>query len=431
MSLWKPVCPHNLRMCASLHCEAEITGSLETQRPSSARSKAMQPRILIADDQQDILDALRLLLKGHGYTTHGVTSPADMLDALAHREFDLLLMDLNYARDTTSGQEGLDLLALLGENESLPPVVVMTGWASVGLAVEAMQRGVADFVEKPWTNTRLLEILKKQIALGRERRESRRRAAEEGLARKEMLEQLRQREQEIAEARAIQQGLLPKEIPQLPGYEIACAWQSALTVGGDYYDILSFGDDRLGLCIADVAGKGLPAAFLMANLQAAVRGLASAALSPDALCVRLNTLLCRNTTEDRFITLFYAQLDGASRRLRYASAGHNPPFLLRRDASCERLGEGGGVLGIFPDQTYAMGAVQLAPGDRVVLFTDGVTEASNPAGEEFGEERLLALLREYRALSAEELQKTILAAADQFSGGHWHDDATLLVLAVS
>jgi phosphoserine phosphatase RsbU/P len=391
----------------------------------------MQPRILIADDQQDILDALRLLLKGNGYATHGVTSPAQMLEALAHREFDLLLMDLNYARDTTSGQEGLDLLALLRENESIPPVVVMTGWASVSLAVEAMQRGVADFVEKPWTNTRLLEILEKQISRGRDRRESRRRVAEESQARKEMLEQLRQREQEIAEARAIQQGLLPKEIPQLPGYEIACAWQSALTVGGDYYDILPLGIDGLGLCIADVAGKGLPAAFLMANLQAAVRGLASPALSPDALCARLNALLCRNTTDDRFITLFYAQLDGPSRRLRYANAGHNPPLLLRRDGSHERLGEGGGVLGIFPEQTYAPGTVQLAPGDRVVLFTDGVTEANNPAGEEFGEERLLALLREHRESSAEKLQKRILAAADEFSGGHWHDDATLLVLAVS
>src|SRR6267378_8527213 len=138
--------------------------------------QTIQQRILIADDQQDILDALRLLLKGHGYTTQSVTSPFDLLEALASNEFDLLLMDLNYARDTTSGQEGLDLLARLQKNENLPPVVVMTGWATVGLAVEAMQRGVADFVEKPWTNTRLLEILQKQIALGRERRESRRRA---------------------------------------------------------------------------------------------------------------------------------------------------------------------------------------------------------------------------------------------------------------
>jgi sigma-B regulation protein RsbU (phosphoserine phosphatase) len=390
-----------------------------------------QPRILLADDQPDILDALRLLLKGHGYATQGVTSPADLIAAMAHGEFDLLLMDLNYARDTTSGQEGLDLLSLLHENENLPPVVVMTGWATVGLAVEAMQRGVADFVEKPWTNTRLLEILQKQIALGRERRESRRRAAEEMRARREMLLQLRQQEQEIVEARAIQQGLLPKEIPQLPGYEIAAAWQSALIVGGDYYDILPFGDDELGLCIADVAGKGLPAAFLMSNLQAAVRGLASSAVSPDALCTRLNALLCRNMTRDRFITFFYALLEGPSRRLRYASAGHNPPVLQRRDGSHKRLTEGGGVLGVFPDQTFGLGTAQLAPGDRVVFFTDGVTEANSPEGEEFGEARLLGLLEEHRQLSAGELQKKILDAAAGFCGGHWRDDATLVILAVS
>jgi FixJ family two-component response regulator len=149
--------------------------------------QSLQQRILSADDQQDILDALRLLLKGHGYATQGVTSPFDLMEALANNEFDLLLMDLNYARDTTSGQEGLDLLALLQKNGNLPPVVVMTGWATVGLAVEAMQRGVADFVEKPWTNTRLLEILQKQIALGRERRESRRRAEQESQARREMI----------------------------------------------------------------------------------------------------------------------------------------------------------------------------------------------------------------------------------------------------
>jgi sigma-B regulation protein RsbU (phosphoserine phosphatase) len=354
-----------------------------------------------------------------------------LLEALANHEFDLLLMDLNYARDTTSGQEGLDLLALLQKNENLPPVVVMTGWATVGLAVEAMQRGVADFVEKPWTNTRLLEILQKQIALGRERRESRRRAGQESQARQEMILQLQLQKQEIADARAIQQGLLPKEIPQLPGYEIASAWQSALTVGGDYFDVLPFGEETVGLCIADVAGKGLPAALLMSNLQAAVRGLASPSLPPEGLCSRLNALLCRNMTSDRFITLFYAQLDGPTRLFRYASAGHNPPFLLHRDGTHQRLREGGGVLGVFPDQKFDLGSAQLAPGDRVILFTDGVTEANNPEGEEFGEERLLGLLEQNRASSAGELQKRILNAAAAFSDGHWHDDVTLLVLAVS
>src|SRR5579864_6522422 len=123
-------------------------------------------RILLADDQQDVLDALRLLLKGHGFTTEAVTSPADLLAAVSQREFDLLLMDLNYARDTTSGREGLDLLGQLKELENVPPIVVMTGWATIGLAVEVMQNGVGDFVEKPWSNTKLLEILNKQIALG-------------------------------------------------------------------------------------------------------------------------------------------------------------------------------------------------------------------------------------------------------------------------
>lgn len=390
-----------------------------------------QPRILIADDQQDILDALRLLLKGHGYTTHCVTSPADLLAALSEREFEILLMDLNYARDTTSGQEGLDLLALLQENKNLPPVVVMTGWASVGLAVDAMQKGVADFVEKPWSNTRLLATLEKQVAAGRERREARRRALEESQARQEMIAQLHRQEQEVADARAIQQGLLPKEIAQLPGYDITGASQSALTVGGDYFDVLPFARETLGLCIADVAGKGLPAAMLMSNLQAAVRGLAALSLPADGLCARLNSLLCRNMTPDRFITFFYAHLDGPAQLLRYASAGHNPPFLLRPDGSHDRLREGGCVLGVFPDQKFDLGTVQLASGDRLILYTDGVTEANSPEGEEFGEERLLRLLEQNRTASVAELRDRILGTVAEFSGGHWHDDATLLILAVS
>ena len=142
------------------------TMALELNNGTDARL----PRILIADDQPDVLEALRLLLKGHGYSTESVTSPSALIESLAKKEFDLILMDLNYARDTTSGREGLDLLTQLQANESTPPIVVMTGWASVGLAVEAMQRGVGDFVEKPWANVRLLEILKKQIEAGEKKR---------------------------------------------------------------------------------------------------------------------------------------------------------------------------------------------------------------------------------------------------------------------
>jgi sigma-B regulation protein RsbU (phosphoserine phosphatase) len=393
--------------------------------------RTMQSRILIADDQPDVLKALCLLLKGHGYSTETVTSPSDLLDALGRDEFDLLLMDLNYARDTTSGREGLDLLARIKAMESVPPIVVMTGWATVGIAVEAMQRGVTDFVEKPWTNTQLLEVLRKQITLGRERRESARLAVQETQAHQVIATQFHQQEHEIAEARAIQEGLLPKEIAQLPGYEIASAWQSARVVGGDYYDVLAFDDETFGLCIADVAGKGLPAAMLMSNLQAAVRGLASPSLSPEDLSARLNALLCRNMASDRFVTLFYAQLDGPARRLRYVSAGHNPPFVLHRDGSHERLTEGGGVLGVFANQKFESSTVQLQSGDRVVLFTDGVTEARDAAEEEFGEQRLLTVLQENPARSAVEMQKSILQSVCDFSRGPWQDDATLLVVAVA
>jgi len=397
---------------------------------TATHCETMQQRILIADDQKDVLDALQLLLKGQGYLLETVSNPADLLAALAQREFDLLLMDLNYARDTTSGREGLDVLGHLKNLADAPPVVAMTGWATVGLAVAAMQHGVSDFVEKPWDNSRLLEILEKQLELGRERREARRRANEEMQAREKVIHHLREQEREIAEAKAIQERLVPREIPQVTGYEIATSWQSAEAVGGDYFDVLALSEDTLGLCIADVAGKGIPAALLMSNLQAAVRGLSSPSMTPDLLCNNLNSLVWRNTHTDRFITLFYAQLDGPTRRMRYCNAGHNAPIIVRADGSHERLREGGGVLGVFEEQNFGLGTVDLAAGDRLVLFTDGVTEVCNPEGEEFGDQRLLSLLAEHRGLPADALRERIAAAISDFSGGHLTDDATLLVLAV-
>jgi sigma-B regulation protein RsbU (phosphoserine phosphatase) len=404
---------------------------LASMSDTPAELRTMHSRILIADDQPDVLRALCLLLKGHGYSTETVTSPGDLVEALGRSEFDLLLMDLNYARDTTSGREGLDLLTRLKAIDGVPPIVVMSGWASVGIAVEAMQRGVTDFVEKPWTNSQLLDVLRKQITLGRERRESARLAVQETQAQKVIASQFHEQEHEIAEARAIQEGFLPKEIPQLAGYEIAAAWQSARVVGGDYFDVLPFDREMCGLCIADVAGKGLPAALLMSNLQAAVRGLASPSLAPEDLCTRLNALLCRNIASDRFVTLFYAQLDGPARQLRYVSAGHNPPFVLHRDGSHQRLREGGGILGVFAHQTFKGGVMELQSGDRMILYTDGVTEACNSDDEEFGEDRLLRVLQENPARTAIEIQKEILHAVAEFSRGTWQDDATLLVIAVA
>ena len=372
------------------------------------------PRTLIADDQPDVLEALRLLLKGEGYQTEAVTTPSDMIKALKSHDFDLLLMDLNYARDTTSGQEGLDLLSRVQAVDSTLPIVVMTAWGSVELAVEAMRRGVRDFVLKPWENNRLLTILRTQVEMGHAMRKTQRLKSEQ--------------ERELVEARSIQRRLLPREIPQIEGCSIAAAWRPARTVSGDYYDVLKFDDGKAALCIADVSGKGMPAALLMSNVQAAVHAFASETESPSELCTKVNRIVSSSIGEDKFITFFYCVVDAAEKKLVYTNAGHNAAMLVRPDGSLLRLESGGAVLGPFQNWNYKHNEIQLRAGDRLLLFTDGVTELRNSAGEEFGEERLVELLTGNRSLDAKALRDRIVQAVVSFSGGVFQDDATLLVL---
>jgi len=203
-------------------------------------------RTLIADDQPDVLEALRLLLKEQGFQIATANSPAGILDQLSRQQFDLLLMDLNYARCTTSGREGLDLLAKVQALDSTLPVVAMTAWSSVDLAVEAMQRGVLDFVQKPWDNARLISSLCRQAEVGQTRR--RLAAAQQESA------------QELEEAREVEQNLLPKTLPEMAGVTFAAGRRAARAVSGDYFDAIPLGSQKVALCIGDVIGKGLPAA---------------------------------------------------------------------------------------------------------------------------------------------------------------------------
>jgi phosphoserine phosphatase RsbU/P len=328
-------------------------------------------------------------------------------------------MDLNYTRDTTSGVEGLTLLAQIHAVDENLPVVVMTAWGTVELAVEAMHKGVGDFVLKPWDNAKLLEILRTQIEQGCARRQAQRLESQADIL-----------QSEILEARRIQEGLLPKNIPRFPGLEICGMWQPASIVGGDYYDIFELGETAVALCIGDVVGKGMPAALLMSNLQAAIRGVATNTVEPYQLCAKVNRGIRGNLAPEKFISLFYALLDASARKLVYANAGHNAPFLARRDGSHLRLDQGGPVIGVFHNGIYAQGEVRLGSGDRLVLFTDGVAEASNHQDEEFGEERLTRLLVDNRSLGAEELQKAILSAVTRFCAGNFRDDVTLIVVSV-
>ena len=371
------------------------------------------PRTLIADDQPDVLEALRLLLKTEGYQIEAVNSPSAVLDKLKSQPYDLLLMDLNYTRDTTSGQEGLDLLARIQDIDNTLPVVAMTAWGSVELAVEAMQHGVRDFVLKPWENSKLLQTLREQIEKGQRKRDH-----------------LRKEREELEDARAVGEALLPKSIPEVRGIEIATTTQPLRTLSGDYFDVLRLGENKLSLSIADVTGKGVPAALLMSNVQASVRALAEESPEPGELTRKLNRSVCRNATPGKFVTFCYCTVDMGTRKVAYTNAGHCAPILVRADGEIARLEAGGAVLGVFPEWPYEQGEASLAPGDRLLLFTDGITEASNAQDEEFGEERLAQLASVLRDRSAHELKNRILQAISIFTGGRAQDDATLVVVAI-
>ena len=241
---------------------------------------------------------------------------------------------------------------------------------------------------------------------------------------------LQQQEEELKRAREIQQMLLPSTLPQLAGVQIAGAWQPAREVGGDYFDVIQLDKARLGICMGDVAGKGITAALLMANLQASFRAFATTEASPQVVCTKLNKFLCANIAAGKFVTFFYAVLDADARTLTYENAGHSPGLLLRSNGTTETLRGGGAVLGALPDWTYQDYTAQLQPGDRLLLSTDGITEAENAKLEEFGDERLLEAARA-RNGTALEIQRTIMQQVTAFCGGNFRDDATLLVLRIS
>jgi len=368
-------------------------------------------KILVADDQLDILQALRLLLVDAGHEADLVSSVGDVIDRMAEQRYDLLLMDLNYTRDTTSGREGLELLEKVRTQDPALPVVVMTGWGSIGTAVEAMRRGARSFVQKPWDDTTLVDVVNREVAEGQAARRRDARFA-----------------RDHEEARQIQRALLPSVMPILDGCQIAARWTPAAGIGGDCYDVLRFSDTRVALSIADVVGKGLPAALLMSNLQAAVRAFANAAAEPHEVCSSVNRLLCRNIASGKFVTFCYAVVDLEGGVISYANAGHNPPILVRADGRIDQLATTGLVLGVSNDWTYTTGTASFGPGDRLICFTDGMTEARSAADEEFGEDRLAALAVRTPAGSAEALVDALNAAVIAWTAGPAQDDATLIVI---
>ncbi len=368
--------------------------------------------ILVGEDQPEVQHALRLLLKNAGYSVESAATPDAILTAIDSKPFDLVLMDLNYRRDTTSGSEGLEVLGALRKLASPPPVIVMTAWGSIELAVQAMHLGARDFIQKPWENPHLLHIIEKHISSDR------------------AAQVLRRRQQhELEEAVRVQKRLLPAEFPAIPGVDIAGGCRPAGTMAGDYFDVFQLGQ-KIGLCVADVIGKGLPAALMMSNLQAAVKVTAAEWVSPAELCSRVNKLACRNGAVDKFISFFYATYEPRTRKFTYSNAGHNPPLVLRSGGETVRLQSDDLVLGQLPDWQFHDREITLAPGDRVLLFTDGITEAGSAREDEFGDDRLIQTLRSAEGASANALLQQVIAEVSKHCDNAFEDDATCLVMSI-
>jgi sigma-B regulation protein RsbU (phosphoserine phosphatase) len=240
---------------------------------------------------------------------------------------------------------------------------------------------------------------------------------------------LKTQEADIRAAHEIQTHLLPREIPQVKGFEIACAWQPARSVGGDYFDVLALAPGQVAICLADVSGKGMAAALLMANLQALVRAFAPSIASPGALCSKVNEVLSGSVAPGKFVTMFYGVIDRETLTLRFENAGHCPPIVLRGD-SATMLTEGGTVLGPFPHAEYEDRRFPLQSADCLLLTTDGVTEAANQLDEEFGTDRVTASARAARGLGAHGIRTRILEDVTSFCNGNFHDDASLVVVTV-
>jgi sigma-B regulation protein RsbU (phosphoserine phosphatase) len=365
---------------------------------------ALRPyRVLVCDDQPDVLHALQLLLKGQGYEAVTVDSPRALLREARSDDFDLILADLNYTRDTTSGEEGLDLLAGLESQGNTTPVIVMTAWGSIDLAVEAMRRGACDFVQKPWDNERVLAAIRKQADSERGRRS------------------------ELEIAATVQQKLFPRAARQLRTIDYAGHCVAARGVGGDYYDFLELGDGSLGFVLADVSGKGVPAALLMANLQACFRTQAASGVRrPAELLEAVHKHFYSSTGSDRFATLFFGSYDDRTRRMRYVNCGHCAPLLLRANGELRRLEPTATMLGAFEEWDCAEDEVSLEPGDTLLLYSDGVTEAADATDDDFGEDRLVRTLRENKTCTADELVRLIVKSVSTFSEASLADDITVV-----
>jgi sigma-B regulation protein RsbU (phosphoserine phosphatase) len=374
-----------------------------------------QKLILIVDDTPLNIGVISGALKDSYKTKVATNGEKAIALASAEEKPDLILLDI-----MMPGMDGYEVCSRLKADPATReiPVIFLTGQTSAEDETRGFEVGAVDYVHKPFSPAVVKARVRSHILL----RE----------ARAQLASQLLALNAELEMARQIQLSILPHSIPKLPGLEITANFLPMTSVAGDFYDFIQIDEKHIGILIADVSGHGLPSALIASMLQVALTGQAGHAAEPASVLAGLNRALCGKFTHN-FVTAAYVYADLEKNLMRYAGAGH-PPVLQWRNSTCKtaKVLENGLVLGIIEDASYQALEFPLDPGDRYVLYTDGILEAANPAQEQFGADRLMRFIEDHKHLSADQFSQALLNELSRWSNQTMEqgqqDDITLLVI---
>ena len=378
-----------------------------------------QYKILMVDDESDlellVRQRMRREIRSRKYSFLFAGDGVEALEKLGeHSDIDLVLSDINMPR-----MDGLTLLEKIPEVDTDLRAVVISAYGDMKNIRSAMNRGAFDFVTKPIDFDDLRVTIDRglrQLEMWREAEASR--------------DQLLTLQSELDVANSMQQSILPKHFPKNDEFELYGSMAPARNVGGDFFDIIRLEQGRLGIAIADVSDKGIPAALFMMSSRTLLKGAALGCDDPGTAVTVVNDQLQDGNESNMFVTLFYAVYDPASGEVQFANGGHNPPLIVHKDGSSTILPLTGGVaLGVAPDFPFSTDTARLEPGEALLMYTDGVSEAENIDSEEFGMDRLQAIFDGSPPESARAANDAVFAAVREFAGDRSQsDDITCLVL---
>ena len=376
-------------------------------------------RLLVVDDEDDVApmfrQSMRPEVRAGKYRLLFAGSGVEALERLEEdQDIDLVITDINMP-----DMDGLTLLRHLSQRSCDLRSVVLSAYGDMKNIRTAMSLGAVDFVTKPVDFDDLRETIERTLRGLEQWREA--------LSQRDELVSLRQ---ELNLAGRIQRSVLPQDFPAVDGYEFDALVEPAREVAGDFYDVMRLDGGRVGLLVADVSDKGVPAALLMMSSRTLLRGAAIGLGDPSRVLSEVNALMSQDNAQSMFVTVFFCILDPRSGTLVYANAGHPSPLLVRADGSVAPLESADDVvLGLLPGAGYRLFEISLEPGDQVFMYTDGVTEAVSQSGEEFGVEGLLGFLAGSSLGDASACSRDVLGAVRGFAGdGVQSDDITCMTL---